>query len=682
MKTQPVDAQPTNAWRTTLKRRLAVAATAFLLWSVAIEARLVYLQVFEHADLSARAERQQMRTIEAPAKRGELLDRSGRVLAYSVDADSIYVVPTEIEDADTAAAGLCGALADCARKDREALADRIRRGRAFVYVRRQVSPDQARRVAALEMEGVGFMKESRRFYPNKELAAHLLGYVGIDSTGLHGIESTYDSLIKGRPGTVLIQTDARRHAFSRIERPSTAGASLELTIDQYLQHIVERELRAGVEENHAAGGSAVVMDPNTGEILALANWPTFNPNAYRDSSVEARRNRAVQDLYEPGSTFKIVTASAALEQELVHPDDLIDVRGGTIRFGSRVVRDTHDYGVLSFTDVIVKSSNVGAIRVGLRLGPERLESYVRRFGFGRRSSPDFPSETAGIVWSAAKLTDSALASVSMGYQVGVTPLQMAAAASSVANGGQLVEPRVVRAVVRNGQRLPVPHKIVNRTVTKEAAAEMTTMMEAVVEEGTGTLARMSGFTVAGKTGTASKVIAGRYSRSEYNASFVGFVPSRNPVFTIVIVLDSPHGPNGYYGGPVSAPIFKRIATAALRQYGVPPTINAPTPLLVARRDDDDEAGQQPTSGPLAPPAVVTLVGTSQASASLFPDLRGLGARDALRSLARLGITAELDGAGIVVAQRPEAGTPIERGASATLWLGRRAGERLISSGQP
>jgi cell division protein FtsI (penicillin-binding protein 3) len=665
-----VAAQPTNAWRRTLKRRLMVAAGALVLWTAAIEARLVYLQVVRHDDLSARAERQQSRTIEAPAKRGELLDRHGRVLAYSVDADTIYAVPTEIENAGKAAAALCSALGDCTAKDRQALADRIERGRAFVYVRRQASPEQAKRVATLEMAGIGFMKESRRFYPNKELAAHLLGYVGIDNGGLNGIEAAYDALIKGRPGTVLVQTDARRHAFSRVERPPTAGATLELTIDQYLQHIVERELKAGVEQNRAAGGSAVVIDPHTGEILALANYPTFNPNAYREFDVSERRNRAIQDLYEPGSTFKIVTASAALEQELVHPDDLINVAGGRISFGSRVIHDTHDYGTLSFKDVIVKSSNVGAIRVGLRLGPERLSSYVRRFGFGRRSSPDFPGETPGIVWDASKLTESALASVAMGYQVGVTPLQMAAAVSSIANGGQLLEPRVVRAVTRDGNRRPVPHKVVNRTVTTNVTAEMTDMMEAVVDVGTGTLAQIPGYTVAGKTGTAKKLVNGSYrGHNNYNASFAGFVPSRKPVFTIVVVIDSPHGLNGYYGGPVSAPIFRRIAEAALRQYGVAPTIDAPPPLLVARRDEQD-SGEQPVLDTAERPSIVTLARASRGNASVFPDLRGLGARDALRALAMLGLDAQLNGTGVVVEQRPDPGTPIERGMSSTLRLER------------
>jgi cell division protein FtsI (penicillin-binding protein 3) len=668
---------PANAWRTTLKRRLVVAAAVFLAWSAAIEARLVYLQVVRHDDLLSRAERQQMRTVAAPAKRGEILDRSGRVLAYSVDAESIYAVPTDIADSDTASGALCDALDDCAPRERQALADRIRKGRSFVYVRRQVSPDQARRVAALQLEGVGFMKENRRFYPNKDLAAHLLGYVGLDNSGLGGIEATYDSLIKGRAGTVLIQTDARRHAFSRTEKLPTAGATLELTIDQYLQHIVEREIRIGVEQNRAASGSAVVMDPATGEILALANYPTFNPNSFRQFPEAERRNRAIQDLYEPGSTFKIVTASAALEQNLIRPDDLINVSGGSIRFGARVIHDTHDYGVLSFTDVIVKSSNVGAIRVGLKLGPDRLSSYVRRFGFGRPSSRDFPGESPGIVWDAAKLTDSALASVSMGYQVGVTPLQMAAAVSAVANGGELIEPRVVRAVVREGKRLPVPRNVVRRTITASVAAEMTTMMEGVVANGTGTFAQLPGYTIAGKTGTANKLVGGRYSPSEYNASFVGFVPSRNPVFTIVVVIDSPRGPNGHFGGPVSAPIFKRIANAALRQRGVGPSINAAPPLLVARHEDE---GEQATSGSAELPAIVTLAGSSQGSASLFPDLRGLGARDALRALTRLGLTARLRGNGIVVQQNPAPGGRIERGTEATLWLKRQAPDR--GAGEP
>src|SRR5262249_52353907 len=330
-------------------------------------------------------------------------------------------------------------------------------------------------------------------YPNTDLAAHLLGYVGIDNKGLAGLEAAYDNQIRGKPGTILIQTDARRHAFSRTERPPTAGSTVELTIDEYLQHVVERELHAGVAENHAVGGSAIVLDPHTGEILAMANEPTFNPNVYREFTDTVRRNRAVQDLYEPGSTFKVVTASAAIQEKALPISSMIDTSGGRISIGSRVVRDTHNYGVLSFTDVIVKSSNVGAIRIGFRLGTDRLSDYVQRFGFGRPVSPDFPSESPGIVWERTKWTDSALASVSMGYQVGVTPLQMAAAVSSVANGGYYVEPRVVRAVYRQGRRLAVKPKTLRQAIQPDTAASMTSIMEQVVSRGTATLAKIPGY---------------------------------------------------------------------------------------------------------------------------------------------------------------------------------------------
>jgi len=657
---------PALLWRTTLKRRLFVAVLLLAAWAVAIEARLGYFQIIDHAELTSRAERQQSRTVEIPAKRGDILDRHGRVLAFSVEADSIYAVPSEVGNPKAAAVALCRALGDCSASDRRAMEERIHRGRAFAYVRRQVSPDQARRVAALGLGGVGFMKETRRFYPNKELAAHVLGHVGIDNTGLGGLEATHDSLIRGRPGTAIVQTDAKHQPFSRDERLPTTGATIETTIDENLQHLVERELRLGVEENRAAGGSAVVMDPWTGEILALANWPTFNPNAYRDARPGAQRNRAVQDLYEPGSTFKIVTASAAFEEHIVAAEDPIDVSAGQIRFDSRVINDDHRYGILSFADVIVKSSNVGAIKVGLRLGSARLGQYVSRFGFGGRLSPDFPAENPGIVWDSSNMTDSALASVSMGYQVGVTPLQMATAVSSIANGGELFEPRVVRAVIQGDKRTPVPHKVLRRTVSPDTATLLTSIMEQVVERGTGTRARVPGFTVAGKTGTAQKVVNGRYSRTDYNASFVGFAPSRQPEFVIVVVIDSAHGKNSYYGGSVAAPIFQRIAEAGLRHRGIPPSIDAPPPVIVARaplqastlsRGPAIVPIRQTTIRPDAPPVV--------------PDLRGFGAREAMKALAQIGMSVRLRGDGIVTDQQPAPGSAVPPGGMAILILERR-----------
>jgi cell division protein FtsI (penicillin-binding protein 3) len=665
-----------DAWRVTLRSRILVVAAVLAIWVTGIEARLVYLQVFEKADLMSRAERQQERTQSTPAKRGDILDRRGRLMATSVDADTIFAVPTEIDDAELAATTLCAALRDCDARERKALSERLGKRRSFAYVRRQVAPDQKARVEALKLDGIGFTKESKRFYPSKELGAHLLGWVGIDNKGLSGLEYTYDQQVRGKPGTILIQTDARRQAFSRFERPPTSGSSIELTIDQYLQHIAERELHAGVLENRAAGGTAIVLNPHTGEILAMANEPTFNPNTYRDFGDDQRRNRAVQDLYEPGSTFKVVTASAAIEEKLMPLDTIIDVSGGQIRIGSRVVHDTHNYGALSFTDVIVKSSNVGAIKIGLKLGTDRLSDYVGRYGFGHPVSPDFPGESPGIVWSPEKWTDSALASVSMGYQVGVTPLQMVAAVGAVANGGQYVQPRVLRAVYRDNRRYAVPTKIVRRAITEDTAAAMTGIMEGVVERGTARAAQIPGYTIAGKTGTAAKLVNGRYSASDWNASFVGFVPSRNPALAIIVVTDSPHT-KGHTGGAVSAPIFKRIAEESLRYLGIGPTINPPTPVIVARRDESERLS---ANGEDADGTVVSLV--HDGAVGTVPDLHGMSARDALRLLVKIGMNAQLSGDGVVVSQDHEPGSPIDSDGVCRLVLDRWPGRYTGSAGRP
>jgi cell division protein FtsI (penicillin-binding protein 3) len=661
----PVADQPAFNWRPRVVHRIGIAAMVLAVWAGAIEARLLYLQVISRDELAARAGQQQQQEVPAPAKRGEIFDRHGRLLAYSVDADSVYAVPTAIDHAARAAAALCGALDECSSEFRAQLTERLGRQRAFAYVKRRVTPNEAARVADLGLDGVGFLKESKRFYPNRELAAHLLGYVGTENVGLHGLEAAYDKVVSGRQGMVLVQRDARRQAFSRIERAPTSGASLELTIDESLQYIAERELAAGVAQTRAKAGAVVVMDPSTGEILALANVPTFNPNAFGQADDDERRNRAVQDLYEPGSTFKVVTASAAIEEKVVTPHELIDVSAGQIRFGRRIIDDDHRYGVLSFTEVIVKSSNVGAIKVGLKLGPQRLGVYVNRFGFGRPSSPDFPGESPGIVWDPSKLDDSALASVSMGYQVGVTPLQMVAAVSSIANGGTLFEPRVVRATLRDGVRAVNPPKAVRRTVTPHTAAVLTQMMEGVVADGTGKLARVPGFTVAGKTGTATKLVNGRYSHSDINGSFVGFVPSRAPALAIVVVMDSAQTNRGY-GGQVAAPVFRRIAEASLRYLGVAPTVNPAPPVIVARREDSPLA---PVSASGDGRTVVALAANGADPESL-PDLSGLSAREAMRILAQLGITPRLRGAGAVVDQDPPPGAPLEPGTTCTLILER------------
>ncbi len=653
------DSPNPDAWRGTIRRRLAVVVALFLTWATGIEGRLAYLQLYRHDDYVAKADRQYKRTLPLPAIRGDIVDRNNRVLATSADVETIYAVPTDIDDAAQTAKALCSALEDCTPDFRATLTERLGKSRPFQYVKRHVTPHEAEAVRALKLDGIGFMTESHRFYPNRDLLGPTLGYVGFDNKGLGGLEQQYDTTIRGSDGRVVVVTDARKHAFDRIERPPSAGASIELTIDSVLQHEVERELAEGIRANRAQGGVAIVMDPWSGEILAMASEPDFNPNIASRVEEKLRHNRAIEEIYEPGSTFKTVTASAALDENILTPDTLIDCAPGYIDIGPRRVRDVHPNGTISFTDVIVKSSNVGAIRTGFKVGAERLERYVRRFGFGTKLLPDLPAEASGIVWTT--MTDSALASVSMGYQVGVTPLQMATAVSSIANGGVLMRPHLVRAIVRDGVRQVVAPLALRRTVSADTAATLTGIMEGVVVRGTGKAARMDGYLVAAKSGTAAKLVDHVYSKSEYMASFVGFLPSRKPQMTILVVIDTPRaGP--YFGGLVAAPIFKRIADIAVREFGVPRTVNPETPVVVTPA----VTGQ--TMPVLWEP--LRQERAAQGPDGLMPDLRGLSARQAVRTLGRLGVTPRLTGSGFVTDQRPEAGTALDAGGTVDLRLAR------------
>jgi len=664
-----------------------VAAVVFACSIAAIEARLVQLQVLQHDELQAKAERQQTKGVAVDARRGEIVDRNGKVLARSVEQNAIYAVPSAVKSPTATIDRLCEAFRDCTAEERAKLADRFRRNKNFAWVRHasRVPPETAAKVAALELPGIGFVHESVRYYPNNDLASHALGYVGAENTGRAGLEEAYNSTLAGRPGRMIFQVDGSKTRLASVERAPVPGPTLQLTIDYYLQFIAEQELQTAVEFNRAAGGSVVIMDPRSGDILALANAPTFNPNTYGDFDEELRRNRAVQNVYEPGSTFKMVTASAALQEHVMSPDDPIDVSAGQIRIGKRKpIADTHRYGVLTFTDVIVKSSNVGAIKIGMQLGAERLARYAQRFGFGTRLSPDFPAEDAGLFTDPDKWNDSVLASVSMGYQVAVTPLQMATAASTIANGGEQVQPRIVRARIEaDGGRAEIARRPPRRVIENATADTLTTIMENVVERGTATAARMAGYTIAGKTGTAAKLEGAHYSKSNYNASFVGFIPSRTPVVTILVVIDSPHG-HGYYGGAVSAPVFKRIAERAMQYLGVPPNLQAAPPLLVTQHDPAPSVRTSPVSldtQAMRPAASAqTQVVPTQAAGGV-PDVIGLSARDAVRVLARVGMTARVSGDGVVVSQEPRAGTRFDRGTACALTLGRVASTLSAGSDQ-
>jgi len=679
---RPADRAPQSfesVWRSHFKRRVLVVVAFVGIWVLCIEARLVQLQVVQHEELSARAKRHQQTKIALEATRGDILDREGRLLAYSVEADSITADPSKVKDAPAALAAICGALGDCTAAERRKLLSQLSDGNSqYMVIRssRTVAPEQVKRVAALKLPGVVLQSDTRRYYPRVDLAAHVLGFVNIDNRGQAGVERAFDQQIRGQDGVAIVQVDAKRQRLdTRVARAPVPGATLELTIDLYLQYIVERELKAGIEENRARGGAAIIMDPRTGEILALASYPTFNPNAAGKFTDDDRRNRATQDVYEPGSTFKMVTASAALESGVVKPMDLIDTNPGYITLPGRraPIRDTHPHGVIPFEDVIVVSSNVGAVKVGLRTGIERMTRYVHRFGFGEALAPDFLGQSRGL-WNPNNLSESGIASVSIGYQVSVTPLQMVTAASAVANGGLLMEPRVVRALVHDGRRDEVHPKVLRRAIEAQTAATLTEIMEGVVSSrGTAPAASLDRYQVAGKTGTAAKLVDGRYSRSDYNASFVGFVPSRNPAFTILVVIDTPRGPHGYYGGTVAAPIFNRIAQAALLQTGVRPSVD-PAPQLLLASADAPALPEPDVRGSYAPRVA------SVGGLAVMPDVTGFSARSATRVLSGLGLDVRISGSGIVTAQTPEAGSPIDPGAISNIHLERFGAGRDDSKG--
>ena len=466
-----------STWRPLIRGRLALVVGALAVWAVAIEVRLVFLQVVHAAEYRELALNQQQRTQRPKGLRGDIVDRQGRLLAYSVQGQTIESDPSVIEDAADTVRRLCAALGDCTAQERRDLVARLDSDRSWAPIRkaRQVSPDQAARVAALDLPGIILLPEAQRFYPNVELASQVLGFVGSEHEGRSGLESRYDKVIRGREGLTLIQKDARqRRIMTRVEVEPEAGATVELTLDLKLQHIAERALQLGIEENRAEAGTVVIMDPWTGEIAALANYPTFNPNIPGKFGADAWKNRAIQDAYEPGSTFKIVTAAAALEEGVLRPGDMIDCSPGYIKLSGRpAIYDEHTYGLLSFEDVIVKSSNVGSIKAGLRVGADRFSRWVRRFGFGQGLAPDFAGESAGIVHPPSSLNESGLASMAMGYQVSVTPVQMATAVSAIANGGNLMEPHLVRAIVRDGVREAVAPKILRRAMSAETAATIT-----------------------------------------------------------------------------------------------------------------------------------------------------------------------------------------------------------------
>jgi cell division protein FtsI (penicillin-binding protein 3) len=611
-----------------LKRaRFWLVCLFFLAWVILIVFRLFWLQVVRHGEFVERAQRQQQRTFEVAPRRGVLYDRNLRELAMTVQVDSIFAVPSEIDDKQAAAHALAAIVhtdPNDTQNTEEQIAARLAAGHNFAWVARRVTPEVAARVKALPLKGIYFQKEFQRFYPDNEIAAQVLGYVGTDDTGLGGLEQKFEPQLHGVPGRMYTAMDARRHVLGSTESEPQPGQNLVLTIDENIQFMAEQALDHAMQRTQAANGTVVVQDVHTGEILALAIRPTFNPNDIRHTTPELLRNHAVSDVYEPGSVFKLVTYSAALEQHVTAPDDMIDCLGGKITLAGRVIHDNQGehYGLIPVHQALEVSSDVAAVKLALKVGPERFYQYVRDFGFGGRTGAELPGETRGLLRPVNKWGPSSIGSIAIGQEVGVTPLQLVSMVSTIANGGVYLPPRVlmpgqvdgtrngqtpatplVASPFKPGEELPNPLPPgAHRVLSTLTAAQMRKMMEGVVLFGTGKPAQLNGYSSGGKTGTAQKVDPAThlYSKTMHIASFAGIAPVNNPVIAVAVVLDSPKG--AYYGTAVSAPVFAEVAQQVLEYLSVPHDIDARRPHALSKADlhvaEDDSHEQTGDIGAL------------------------------------------------------------------------------------
>src|ERR1700681_3109525 len=472
------------------RTRIMIVAALAAIWTGAVFGRLAYLQLFRYSEYYSRAQHQQRLIVDVGASRAEIFDRNMNPLAMSVPVDSAFAVPSEIADPDMVAR-LIGKVLEVSPDE---IATRLAGSHSFVWIARKLPPEKAERIAAMNLRGIYFQREGGRFYPKRELAAHVLGYVDIDEKGLGGVEYSLDDHIRSKPGKMLILTDAHRRWYDSTDKAPDTGTSVILTLDEKIQYIAEKELRQAIHDTQAKSGTVVVENPSTGELLAVANWPTFNPNAAKDSNPESRMDRAASALYEPGSVFKIVTLSAAIDQGITNADELIDCQNGAIYIAGHRIRDHKAYGNLTVSQILAYSSDVGAIKVGLRLGAPKFYDYIRAFGFGQPTGVDLPGEGRGMLRRIENWTPVSVGSISMGQEIGVTPLQMIAAVSAMANGGLIVRPHVVRALRNGTQVAESPEQQLRRVIKETTAATMRRMLEGVVLTGTGKKARLDGYT--------------------------------------------------------------------------------------------------------------------------------------------------------------------------------------------
>jgi len=633
--------------------------TAALLFGAAFLAtagRAFYLQVLQKEKLVRLAEKQHQRVERLTPARGAIYDSNNDPFAVSIDMDSCYAMTRDIEPENLA--DVVAKLAPQLGMSRPELEGKLKGARNFVWLARLMAPEQAKKVKELDLEGIYFSKESRRFYPNYEVAASVIGFTGVDPVGLEGVEKKYDRVIAGNAGQTLV---TERDALGRnVDMKQVAGLDgdsrgngIVLTLDKNIQYIAEKELAKAVVKNRAKTGTAVVMDPDTGRVLAMANYPTFNPNSFGKYDSSTLRNRAISDSFEPGSTFKIFLVAAALENRVIRPGDYFNCENGVYRLAGKTIHDTHPYGSLNVQQILKFSSNIGAAKIGGRMGSERLYAALTGFGFGAKSEVDLPGESAGVLRPENKWYGVDLATISFGQGVTATALQITTALSAVANGGNLMKPYLVDRIVDDRGRVQKQFgpQVKRRVISPETAKTVAHMLESVVAEGgTGTLAAVDGFRVAGKTGTAQKVGRGGYSASKRTASFAGFVPLEDPKLAILVVVDEPQ--TSPYGGLVAAPAFSAIARQALCYLKVPPEQSARRKAAepaVARHEPPPE--QEAVEGG-------TVEGIASADGVNMPNFRGMSMRQVLRVMERRGLNVKLQGSGRAVAQSPLPGSAI------------------------
>ncbi|MGH9466927.1 MAG: penicillin-binding protein, partial [Terriglobales bacterium] len=668
--------EPTRA-----RHRLVSLQVVLVLWALAVLARLFWLQVLDHHRLELRADDQQQRIFTVRAHRGVIFDRNLTPLAMSLPVRSLYANPRQIADPAQEAHKLAAVL-DLRRAP---LAQSLASRRGFVWVARQVTAAEAQQVAALDLKGIYSMPASRRFYPMGKLAANVLGFVGVDGQGLAGLEYSFDRLLHGHNGRALEEVDAHGESYSEVEQKPRQGGNLILTLDQNIQYIAQQALDKQVAAEHALRGIAVVQNPETGAILALAQSPSFDPDNYAAATANERGDSAVSEPYEPGSVFKLVTLSAALEQGLITPAELVNCQMGAIRVGGVLIHDHAPFGIISVTDILKHSSDVGAIKIGMKLGPQEFYHYERAFGFGQLTGVRLPGESPGILRPPSRWSAVSLAAMSMGQEIAVTPLQEISMVSALADGGVYHAPRLVLDSFTGTPPREAPAfqpPAGRRVVSAFVANEMKQMMAQVVLGGTGRKAQLDGYTAAGKTGTAQKADpkTHRYSKTNYVASFVGFAPINNPAVTILVVIDSPHH-GSYEGGDVSAPVFREIADRVLPYLGVPhdipPRAAPPAAIRLAAADAHEES--QPVdeipleveAAPVSPAAAAAeanqvVLDFRGSGLVRIPDFHGQSLRAVSETCQRLGLALSLQGDGVAQAQSLAPGTRVPPGSGITV----------------